>query len=66
MVMATLLSVENVSDLEIYAQQISTAENHTASRNRVVCHITHMKVHGLTFNSCGKGAVGHDYYADHD
>ena len=25
-----------------------------------------MTVHGLTFNSCGKGAVGHRYHTDHD
>ena len=60
-------TVENVSDFEIYAQQTSTADDHTA---RIVCqglvgitfrNISHMTVHGLTFKSCGKGAVGYIY-----
>ena len=67
--------MENVSDFEIYTQQTSTADDHTASGSRIVCrglvgftyrHISHMTVHGLTFNSCGKGAVDHDYYTNHD
>ena len=74
-VLSVNFTVENVSNFEIYAKLTSTADNHTASGSRIVCqglvgftfrHITHMKVHGLTFNSCGKGAVGHDYYTDQD
>ena len=62
--------MENVSDFEIYAQQTSSADDHTASGSRIVCqgsvgftliHISHMTVHGLTFKYCGKGAVGHIY-----
>jgi len=74
-VLSVNFTVENVSNFEIYSKLTSTADNYTASGNRIVCqglvgftfrHITHMKVHGLTFNSCGKGAVGHDHYTDHD
>ena len=59
-----------------YAQQTSSAGDHTASGSRIVCHglvgitfrnISHVTVYGLTLISCGKGAVGHsDYYTDHD
>ena len=65
-------TVENVSDFEIYAQQTSTADSYIATR--IVCqglvgftfrNISHMTVHGLTFNSCGKGVVGHKYDTDH-
>ena len=58
-------TVENVSDFGVYAQQTSSADA------RIVCqglvgitfrYISRMTVHGLAFNSCGKGAVGHDYY----
>ena len=65
-VLSVNFTVENVNDLGIYAQQTSTADNYTASGNRIVCqglvgftyrNISHMTVHGLTFNSCGKSAV---------
>jgi len=74
-VLGVNFTVENVNDVEIYAQQTSTADNHTASGSRIVCqglvgftfrNISHMTVHGLTFNSCGKGAVDHRYDIDHD
>ena len=69
-VLSVNFTVENVSDFEIYAQQTSSADGDTASGSRIVCqglvgftfrHISHVTVHGLTFNSCGKGAVGHRY-----
>jgi len=59
-VLSVNFTVKNVSNFEIYAQQTSTAY-HTASGSRIVCqglvglafaHISHMTVHGLTFNSC--------------
>jgi len=74
-VLSVNFMVENVSDFEIYAQQTTTADNYTASGSRIVCqglvgftfrNISHMTVHGLTFNSCGKGAVGHGFGTDHD
>jgi len=74
-VLSVNFTVENVNDVEIYAQQTLTADNYAGSRNRIVCqglvgftfrNISHMKVHGLTFNSCGKGAVGRRYDTDHD
>jgi len=73
-VLSVNFMVENVSDFEIYAQQTTTADNYTASGSRIVCqglvglafrNISHMKVHGLTFNSCGKGVVGYIYDAEH-
>ena len=67
-VLSVNFTVENVSDFEIYAQQTSSADDHTASGSRIVCqglvgfifiHISNMTVQSLTFNSCGKGAVGY-------
>ena len=70
-VLSVNFTVENVSSFEVSARLLSPTNND--QKSRVVCrglvgltfrNVSGITVDGLTFNSCGRGAVTYDRFGD--